>query len=215
MNEDNSLKADLGDRQRLYGDIFKKSQEALVQKLKTYPSKQEKLNFLHNVASKDILKRIQYIRAKCFEVECAKCGTCCKIASSEFNYEQLIEKANAGDNFAKSFTSTFVPYEDKARAELEFKDYTDLLKEKNLFDEVNFYYCPKLKPANEQGCFLCPDYKNRPEVCRDFPNNPLVIFPPKCAFNAWRDEFEVEALFLNAMIEIVGFFIEEFEREHS
>lgn len=246
---ENKLQTELSNKQKLYKDIFLKAQEALVSKLNSIQGKQEKLDFLNNTVSKDILRKINNIRLKSGEIKCARCGACCRVATSEFNYEELKEKAQNGDFFAKSFTSVFVPHEDKNAAKSEFPDYVNLLKEKELFEEINFYYCPKLKSASgvysarpadcgagaepsngdvgrrgveqsrpqeqksaSDGPFCCGDYENRPQVCRDFPNNPLVILPPKCSYGSWKDENEVEALFLNAMIELVGYFANELDK---
>ena len=71
-------------------------------------------------------------------------------------------------------------------------------------NEIYFYYCPKL---GDDG--LCTDYENRPGICRDFPNNPLVALPLKCFFNTWKEEVEITALTLHALIDIVGFYKEK------
>ncbi len=214
----NNLKTQLSEKQRLYRDIFLRAKDALVSKLQTFPNKEARLDFLNNVVSKDVLRKLRAIQKAQETYECCRCGTCCKMASSEFSYRELIYNAASGDVFAKSFTSVFVPYKDgEAQNESggapplgEFDSYLELLKEREMLGETNFYYCPKLE--GKAGCYACGDYENRPSVCRDFPNNPLVILPPKCSFNAWRDEFEVEALFLNAMIEITGYFVEQLNK---
>jgi len=238
---------ELNEKQRLYRDIFIRAKDALVAKLQTFKDKDARLNFLNEVVSKDVLRKLRAIQDARGKYECCRCGTCCKMASSEFSYSELLDKTGQGDVFAKSFTSVFMPYE--SAPEGEFDDYVALLKEREMLEETYFYYCPKCvsrfegggrdkrstistrghhlhrkarKLANGQGVttqatcdevaqeqcvYHCSDYANRPVCCRDFPNNPLVILSPKCSFNAWRDEFEVEALFLNAMIELIGYFI--------
>ena len=65
---------------------------------------------------------------------------------------------------------------------------------------ANLPYCPKLKNN------LCSDYENRPDVCKNFPNNPLKLLPSKCAFNAWRNEINEEALTLNAKMDLINFY---------
>ena len=207
----NKLNQQLSEKQRLYRDIFIRAKDALVAKLNSIEGKNKneaRLHFLKEVVSKDILRKLREIQTAQENYECARCGTCCKMASSEFGYDELLEKAKNGDVFAKSFTGVFVPYDTPPVG--EFDDYVALLKEREMLEQTHFYHCPKLK--GEEGCYACSDYENRPEVCRDFPNNPLVILPPKCSFNAWRDEFEVEALFLNAMIEIAGYFMEQLNK---
>lgn len=200
-----NLEEELLKRQKLYQDIFLKAKNELEKKLKTFTTLQEQKHFLENELSRDILKRIEYFRYCIKNYECVRCGTCCKVANSEFTHEELLKKATNKDKFAESFVSVFVPYEDKTLVEKEFQEYTDLLKKNDLFNQSNFFHCPKVKEEN--GCYSCSDYENRPMVCRDFPNNPLVILPPKCSFRAWKDEFEVEALFLNAMIDLVGYYL--------
>lgn len=210
----NKLNEELSKKQRLYRDIFVRAKDALVAKLNTIEGEDKKgaqLHFLNDVVSKDILRKLHAIKKAQGAHECCRCGTCCKMASSEFSHSELLDKAASGDIFAKSFTSVFMPYGDGEAPQGEFDDYVALLKEREMLEQTHFYYCPKL--SREGGCYCCTDYENRPSVCRDFPNNPLVILPQKCSFNGWRDEFEVEALFLNAMIEISGYFIGEFEKK--
>lgn len=210
----NKLNEELSKKQRLYRDIFVRAKDALVAKLNTIEGENKKgarLHFLNDVVSKDILRKLRAIKKAQEAHECCRCGTCCKMASSEFSYSELLEKAASGDVFAKSFTSVFVPHENGEAPQGEFDDYIALLKEREMLEQTYFYYCPKCV-STENGCYCCTDYENRPAVCRDFPNNPLVILPPKCSFNSWRDEFEVEALFLNAMIEISGYFIEQLNK---
>ena len=40
-----------------------------------------------------------------------------------------------------------------------------------------FYHCPRVTKDNR-----CPDYENRPQICRDFPDNPLAFLPLSCGF---------------------------------
>ena len=204
----NELNQQLSEKQRLYRDIFIRAKDALVAKLNSIEGKGARLEFLNETVSKDILRKLREIQEAQKAHQCCRCGTCCKFASSEFEYGELLDKARNGDGFAKSFVSVFVPHEKAPKG--EFDDYVALLKGREMLGETYFYYCPKLKC--EDGAYSCGDYENRPVCCRDFPNNPLVILPPKCSFNAWRDEFEVEALFLNAMIEITGYFIEQLNK---
>ncbi len=159
------------------------------------------LDCLENKISKDILAKIQKIdeRRKCFNCGC--CSSCCKLASSEYSYEELKERAKNGDKFSQSFISVFVPYTSVEVPQKIYPDYVKLLREH--FDDKNlyFYYCPKLGADG-----LCTDYENRPDICRDFPNNPLVALPLDCSFNEWKQEVEITALTLHALIDIVGFY---------
>ena len=156
--------------------------------------------------SKDIYEKIQQMNARRNDYKCARCSSCCNMASSEFTYAQLKEKAENGDRFAKEFTSIFVPYESNDIPRKIYPEYVELLEEK-FEGEIQFYHCPKL---GEDG--LCTDYENRPSICRSFPDNPLAALPPKCGFRHWKDEVEITALLLHAMVEIVGFYIQQLEK---
>lgn len=164
------------------------------------------LDRLNNQVSRDIYEKIQTIEALRKNYKCGRCSSCCCLASSEFTYDELKQKAKEGDKFAAEFISVFVPYKNNKDAEKIYPDYVKAIKEKFGID-CRFYYCPKL---DENG--LCSDYENRPSICRDFPNNPLVALPEKCSFKKWKDEVEVTALLLHSMIEIVGFYKEKLEK---
>ena len=163
------------------------------------------LNCLENKISKDIYQKIQLIekRRQCFS--CGKCTSCCKLASSEYSYEELKERAKKGDKFSKEFVSVFVPYNNHDEPRKIYPDYIDMIEQNfHGHSEVYFYYCPKL---GDNG--LCSDYENRPDICKDFPNNPLVALPLKCSYNQWKQEVEITALTLHALIDIVGFYKEK------
>lgn len=165
------------------------------------------LEHLVNKISKDVFFKIQEIDKKRFEHSCGCCSSCCKLASSEYSYEELKERAKQGDKFSAEFVSIFVPYDDIELARSVYPDYVNMV-EKELGDKskVYFYYCPKLGADG-----LCTDYENRPDICRVFPSNPLVSLPLNCSFNKWKDEVEITALTLNALIDIIGFYKEKLE----
>ena len=71
----------------------------------------------------------------------------------------------------------------------------------NVDEPVYFYHCPKLN-----DCKRCSDYENRPQICRDFPDNPLSILPESCGFYEWRKEVEPIAMMLHAMVEIIDYY---------
>ena len=70
-------------------------------------------------------------------------------------------------------------------------------------DEVYFYHCPKLTKDNR-----CSDYENRPQICRDFPDNALSILPKTCGYKGWKEEVEPIALMLHSMVEIIEYYKE-------
>jgi len=143
------------------------------------------------------VKMLQYRQ----KFSCSRCGACCKLACSEFSYEELKFKAQNGDNFAKQFTSVFVPYESEEQAKKIYPEYFELIKSKHLEGSVYFYHCPKVTKNNK-----CPDYENRPQICRDFPDNPLSFLPKNCGYTKWKEEVETTALMLRSMLEIVDFY---------
>lgn len=133
--------------------------------------------------------------------QCTGCATCCKLACSEFSYEELKQKAAKGDNFATQFTSIFIPYESESQAREIYPEYFELLAEKLDGEPVYFYHCPKLTADNR-----CSDYENRPGICRDFPDNPLSMLPASCGYSKWKEEVEPVALMLHSMLEIIDFY---------
>jgi len=131
---------------------------------------------------------------------CGKCGACCRLAVSEFSPIQLRQKAMRGDNFAKQFLSVFVPYESEEEARAVMPDYFDLLENIGLDTRNYYYHCNKVVDN------LCSDYENRPEICKEFPANPLKLLPPTCSFCKWREEVNKIAMSLQARIDIIDFY---------
>lgn len=165
------------------------------------------LDKLENQMGKDILEKINNISAYRENFSCSCCATCCKLACSEFSYEELKEKAKNGDNFAIQFTSIFIPYESEEDAYKAYSEYIDYLRESLPEGEkVYFYYCPKNKNN------LCSDYENRPQICSEFPTNPLMILPKSCGYRAWRDETHTATLLLHALVEILDFYIKRLKK---
>ena len=159
------------------------------------------IKLLTDDISKDIYRKLNEILAYRVKFKCVGCATCCNLACSEFSPEELRQKAKNGDNFATQFLSVFIPYESKEEARKVYPEYIELLEE-NEETDVYFYHCPKLTKDKR-----CSDYENRPQICRDFPDNPLSILPKSCGYKAWKDEIEPIALMLHSMLEIVEFYI--------
>ncbi len=178
----------------------------------------ENCNFRHwqNLALHKIKNEIEpEINLKIKEIldyknkfKCKRTGICCKLASSEFSYEQLKQKAENNDEFAGQFTKIFVPYKTLQEARDVFPEYVDLLikkLEKN--ESINFFYCKYLKGENE-----CPVYESRPQICRDFPDNPFSIIPHKCGYYDWKEEIIVAAYTFHALKQIYDFYVEKIEK---
>lgn len=158
------------------------------------------LDMLENDISKDVYLKFQEILTNRSEYHCKGCATCCKLACSDFSPDELKQRAESGDNFARQFTSIFVPYSSKEEVRDIYPQYIELL-EQNKEDDVYFYHCPKLTDDNR-----CSDYENRPVICRDFPDNPLSLLPFTCGYKEWKEKSEEMTLLLHAMIEIVEYY---------
>jgi len=173
-----------------------------------FPQNCEYKNWQQNVLALLDNQIMPYVREKWTNIyqykknfSCNGCATCCNLACSEFSPSELQEKASKGDNFATQFVSVFIPYESEDEARKIYPEYFELLSEKMQNEKIYFYHCPKLTLDNR-----CSDYENRPQICRDFPDNPLSILPKLCAFSSWKKEIEPTALELHATLEIVDFY---------
>ncbi len=165
------------------------------------------LDLLVNKISKDVYEKIKTVDEKKNNFSCDCCASCCRLASSEYSFEELSKRAENGDKFSKDFVSIFIPYENRDDAREIYPDYVDLIEKKFEYDaEIHFYHCPKI---GDDG--LCTDYENRPQICSDFPTNPLVAFPLRCSYNQWKEEVEITALTLHALVDIIGFYKEKLQ----
>ena len=216
----NSVDEQLNNQKSLYREIFLKSVDEIQKRLDEIKPQglsgevldvyevnsvgqnwqKEALALLDGEISQDIYRKLQEILAYGKTFHCVGCGSCCRLACSEFSYEELKEKAKNGDNFATQFVATFIPYDSIEDVQKVYPEYIEMLKEK-VDEKVYFYHCPKVTDDNR-----CSDYENRPQICRDFPDNPLSILPAKCGFRVWKDEINPLALMLHSMIEIVDFY---------
>ena len=158
------------------------------------------LKYFDNVVLNEISSGLSEVKTEQKKYNCNGCGTCCRFACSEFSYEELKLKAKNGDVFAEQFISVFVPYESMDEVKLVFGEYVDFLKNNAEFGYY-FYHCPKVTSENK-----CPDYENRPQICRDFPDNPIAFLPKNCGFMDWKLKSERVLLKLNALAEIVEFY---------
>ena len=146
------------------------------------------------------LRQIQAFRDEC---NCIGCGVCCNFAVSEFSFEELQLKAKNGDNFASQFISVFIPYENMNEVENVYPEYVQMLNDSGE-SGYYFYHCPKVTEDNR-----CSDYENRPQICRDFPDNPIAFLPKNCGFKDWKLKSESVSLKLNAEAEIINFYKEK------
>lgn len=158
------------------------------------------LTFLAGDYRQKLKQDYKAIMDKKSECECSKCGNCCRLATSEYSYEQLKQRAMRGDKFARDFVSVFVPYKTEEEARLANPEFFKLLEDTMEDQKVYYYYCPKMK-GNE-----CSDYENRPDVCKDFPHNPLKLLPSTCAYNAWKNAVAKQSMLLKAKTDIIEFY---------
>ncbi len=139
------------------------------------------------------------------EYECNKCGACCKLDVSEYSYEQLKQRAMKGDKYSEDFVSVFVPFGSEDEAREINPEYFDLLNVLVPDEKVYYYYCPNLE------CNLCTIYEKRPDICKDFPHNPLKLLPKECSFNAWKNDVAHSAMLLKAKTDIINFYKEKLQ----
>lgn len=196
----NDLSTDIDDLKQKYRRIFLKASEEISLKIESLKP-EECSNFLTKDIVKEIYEKWVNIIQYKEHFDCAGCAACCKLACSEFSPEELKQKAQNGDNFATQFTSVFVPYEDENEARKVYPEYFELLQEKAQGEKVYYYHCPKVTKYN-----LCPDYENRPQICKNFPDNPISFLPKTCGYNRWKQKVETTALTLRATSEIVEFY---------
>lgn len=158
------------------------------------------LSFLAGEYRQKLKNTYKMIMDKKCEFECIRCANCCRLATSEYSYEQLKQRAMRGDKFSRDFVSVFVPYKSEDDAKLANPEYFELLNEMLEDQKVYYYYCPKLIGNS------CSDYENRPDICKDFPHNPLKLLPSTCSFNAWKNSIAKQAMLLKAKTDIIEFY---------
>lgn len=181
------------------GEIFDKYDEGSLGQV----WQKDVISLLENNFQNKIVDKLSEIRQNYKKCNCIGCGVCCKLACSEFSFEELQLKAKYGDKFAQQFVQTFVPYDTLEEAVKIYPEYLKMLEDKNETGYY-FYHCPKVTTDNQ-----CPDYENRPQICRDFPDNPIAFLPLTCGYNDWKLKSEPIALKLNAMAEIINFYIDK------
>lgn len=173
------------------GCIFREWQKLILQKIE-------------KEISRDIVLKLNDIRKYRDEFSCNHTGTCCRLACSEFTFEELQKKAQEGDRFAGEFTSIFIPYESIEEARKIYPEFVEMMEQK--LKVIYFYHCPHITEDN-----MCSIYEKRPQLCRDFPDNPLAILPDTCGYCQWKKEVEYGALLMHALIEICGFYKDKLE----
>jgi len=125
--------------------------------------------------------------------ECKMTGQCCKCASPSIPAVKLFQKAAEGDEFAREFFSIFIPYKNIEEARKVNKGIVERSlnacnnpKNKISAKELVFYHCRYI--SNDNKCLV---YEDRPQLCRDFPDTPFLIFAPGCAYEGWAQECKI------------------------
>ena len=185
------------------GDIFDRYEKDSI----GYQWQKAVVDMFENDISQEIYRKWTEIIDYRLKFDCKGCATCCNLACSEYSPEELKNRAESGDKFAKQFTSIFVPYDSKEEASKIYPQYIELL-EKNTNSDVYFYHCPKLTKDKK-----CCDYENRPDICRVFPDNPLDLLPQSCGFYKWKKEVEPVAMMLHSMVEIIDYYKSKIDLE--
>ena len=148
-------------------------------------------------------------------VACHMCGMCCRLASSEDDYAGLIARRDAGDAFARDFTSIFLPYASREAARRKYPDVVDaVLKEaaeeaSTGEEKVFFYHCPYIGEDNRCTIYGTP---KRPEICQSYPETPLAFVYDKCAWRDWKDQTHPEAIRTHALLALCSHFSIELRR---
>lgn len=150
----------------------------------------------------DDLARIRLQREE--EGACHQCGVCCSLASSPFDYATLLQKAQSGDTFALQFTQVFQPYASADAARAAYPQLVDEMLSQTEGD-VYFYACPYLSATNQ--CTLYTDPR-RPQLCADYPENPLVLMYQGCGYQPWRQAYLPTTLMAHATLELCQYYAE-------
>jgi Fe-S-cluster containining protein len=149
-----------------------------------------------------ILAQLQRIEAYKQSFSCHMCGMCCKMASTDAPYDTLRQRAAAGDEFARQFTSIFLPYESRDAARRVAPEVVDAalaeaVEESDGEERLFFYHCPYLGEDNR--CTVYGTAK-RPAICSSYPETPLSFVYQNCAWRPWKDDTHLDTLVAHAML---------------
>jgi len=118
---------------------------------------------------------------------CKECGKCCKIAVSQYTYEEIEEFSVDKDSEAGDFLKVFVPYKNLDEPQKISPKYVNLiinkLKEQGKYKEGEpvFYHCRHLMTNNQ-----CSIYENRYGWCKRCPAHAWMLMPDGCGFLGWQ-----------------------------
>lgn len=167
---------------------------------------QAALNLIEQEIGREIHQRLQQIEAYKNTFDCHMCGMCCRLASADAPYEELVVRAEAGDDFARQFTSIFLPYASRQAAQARHPEVVaavlahvgDTNPDPGVDSEkVFFYHCPYIGEDNRCTIF---GTDKRPDICARYPETPLSFMYEKCAWRPWQDETHTDTLMAHALL---------------
>lgn len=180
----------------------------------------EAVRVIEQEAAREVFVQVREIQTRKRDYACHQCGVCCRLASSEYSFEELLERAAAGDSFAAQFTSVFLPYSSAEAAHEKFPAIvSDVLAETRSGQSgtddnteagsadgqpVYFYHCPYVGEDNR--CTLYGTGK-RPAICEEYPGTPLTFIYDKCAWRPWKDKYHHQAMATHAEIELCSWLV--------
>lgn len=117
--------------------------------------------------------------------KCKKTGQCCRIVTPSVPAFELLKKAAEGDDYSRDFFNIFVPYASLKEA-LKVNEKTVLRSLKSAEEQglkkedIVFYCCRYIGQDNR-----CLIHEDRPQLCRDYPDTPFLVFSESCVYNEW------------------------------
>lgn len=115
------------------------------------------------------------------------CGLCCKLAVSQYSFEDMKFFANDKESEAGNFLDIFIPYENLDEPRAISSEYVDIvinkLKETGQYKEGEpiFYHCKYLQADNS-----CAIYESRSNTCKRCPAHAWMLMPVGCGFGGWQ-----------------------------
>ncbi len=163
----------------------------------------ESIITMEQTIGKQILESLDKIQSlKEVHGSCHSCGVCCSLSSSQFSPDELGTKANEGDPFAQQFLSVFLPYDSHDHAKARHPELVEEIVEQ-ADGPVYFYHCPHLTDDNKCSIYNDP---RRPDICKTYPDTPLVLMYKKCGYQPWKAEMLPTTLLAQATLELCQYY---------
>ena len=145
--------------------------------------------------------------------QCKMTGQCCRCAAPSSPAIELLEKAAEGNQFARDFLTIFIPYKNIEEA----KKVNPSIVERSIkagenpenkvpVDQIVFYHCKFISEDNK-----CLIHEDRPQLCRDYPDSPYLVFAPGCAYEEWSQQCREKYLALKQQLERLKEYKKELE----